>query len=211
MPSAAIHMCIAKKILKKKKLDEFSFILGNIAPDSWRNNEETSRDKTHFSDNKNHKNENYLAFYNKYKNSLTDPFVLGYLTHLMTDFYYRKNVNNKIMITINGENTILKLDGTPYLPANKHHMFFYYNKVYLANRLTNYYNLKKIDITKIKNINNIVSEVNFDSITKTIVYLNEVEIVDQIIENEVFDFDETLKDIESCTNFVLKELEKLNL
>jgi len=211
MPSAVIHICVAKNILKKKKINEFPFILGNVAPDSWRNNNEQSRDKTHFSDDGVFKNENYIAFYNKYQKNLNNPFVLGYLTHLMTDFYYRKNVNNRVMVTINGENTIMKLDGTPFLPASEHRMFFYYNKVYLANQLTNHFKIKKININKINNIENPINEVNIDSIIKTISYLNKVEIVDKIIPNEVFDFNETIKDIENCSNFVLNELNKLNL
>lgn len=198
MPSSTIHICVALKIARKKKLKN-EFIIGNIAPDSWRNNNEISRKKSHFSN----RNEDYIAFFKKYKKNINNPFVLGYLTHLMTDFYYR-NYTNDIIYNINGKKALLLLDGT-YLKDDIS-LILHKNKTRLSNQLTSYFNLKKINYN---GFDIPVEEVNKLALIKTINYINENEIINKVIPNDVFDFNLALKNIDKCSDFILKELDKL--
>ena len=208
MPSATTHICVSKKLNKTLKIDEYEFRMGNLVPDSWRNNSESDRCKTHFSPGY-FQNEDYIKFYTKYKNYIKSPFVLGYLTHLMTDFYYRNYVNPRYLITYENKKTIMKKDGTPFLPPEKHGSFFRKNKTFLTNYLTHYF---KIDKQKLnKKIINPIEEVNFDSFKKSLEYINNNELIDKVHENEIFDYEDTLKDIDACCEFILNELKKLNL
>ena len=102
MPAATIHRCVAKKILEMTNLytneeDKFLFEVGCIAPDSWKNTarfknstlpKKQKRCYSHFSP-KDKYIELYLDFYTKYNPKLDDPFMVGYLVHLMTDFFWR--------------------------------------------------------------------------------------------------------------------------
>lgn len=208
MPSATTHICVSKIINKKLKLNEYEFTMGNLIPDSWRNNGEKNRCVTHFSERYN-QNENYLKFYDKYKKFINSPFVLGYLTHLITDFYYRNYVNPRYLITYENKRTIRKKDVAPFLPPEKHGDFFRKNKTFLTNYLTHHFKLDKVELTK--EIYNPIEEVNFESFKKSLKYINDNELNDKVCENEIFDYNESLVDIEKCSKFILNELEKLNL
>lgn len=208
MPSATIHICISKKLNKKLKIDDYEFTMGNLIPDSWRNNGEPDRHLTHFSE-KCYQNENYLKFYEKYKKYLNSPFVLGYLTHLMTDFYYRNYVNPRYFTIYKNKKTIIKKDGSPFLPAEEHGPFFRKNKTFLVNYLTHYFQIKKQKLNR--QIANPIEEVNFDSFEKSLKYINDHELNDKVCENEIFDYSDSLKNIDSCSIFIINELKKLNL
>ena len=102
MSTSSIHLAVAKKIQEKYNLGD-NFLLGNIAPDAWRGI--STRDKTHFHTFKEHNSNTLEAFDGnktsknsivefivKYSKKLSDEFVLGYLTHLLTDGYFEKNL-----------------------------------------------------------------------------------------------------------------------
>lgn len=93
MPSWGIHLKIANLLSEKfLNINKNQFMIANLLPDV--NNgyviKEISRkvnhDVTHYEKFKNLKN--YEAFYNTHKKELKNPIVIGYLTHLMTDFYF---------------------------------------------------------------------------------------------------------------------------
>ena len=102
MPAATIHRCVAKKILEMTDLytneeDKYLFEIGCIAPDSWKNTarfknstlpKKQKRCYSHFSP-KDKYIELYLDFYAKYNPKIDNPFMVGYLVHLMTDFFWR--------------------------------------------------------------------------------------------------------------------------
>lgn len=100
MPSWAIHLNIAKELSKNmKEEDRQSFLLGNILPDvnvgylinpiskkipytvthhgKWKTLE---KDKRELPD--------YEEFIKEYKDVIKNPIMLGYLSHLMTDYYW---------------------------------------------------------------------------------------------------------------------------
>lgn len=102
MSKSSIHLAVAKKIQEKYNLGD-NFLLGNIAPDAWRGI--STREKTHFHTFKEHNFDRFEAFDGnktsknsivefiiKYSKKLSDEFILGYLTHLLTDGYFEKNL-----------------------------------------------------------------------------------------------------------------------
>ncbi|HIS19009.1 MAG TPA: hypothetical protein IAC02_10435 [Candidatus Coprovivens excrementavium] len=88
MASAIIHLCVAKEVNKYLKTDTYNLLLGSIAPDIAKQIGET-KEISHFLD---HTNEddipNIDRFLAKYKNTLNNPFNLGYFIHLLTDKYW---------------------------------------------------------------------------------------------------------------------------
>ena len=102
MPSFIIHHISGERLLNNLNLNEedrLLFLLGNLIPDSSKNNKkDIQKEKliTHFrriEDN----NKLLMApypedFLNKYKNIINNPTVLGYYFHLWMDKYYFNNI-----------------------------------------------------------------------------------------------------------------------
>lgn len=101
MPASITHRAIAKEVNTRlcrftNDTDYRLYEIGSIIPDSWRYLQETELDieklkyaraKAHFKINKNI--EDYIFFFNKYRQHIDEPFYLGYLVHIMTDNYFR--------------------------------------------------------------------------------------------------------------------------
>mgnify|MGYP005874198735 CR=1 FL=1 len=117
MPSWKIHVYIGNKIRKELKVNRKYFMIGNLLPDQDRYNiknlkKNIPRYITHFIN----KDEckiginlpNYEKMYSKYQNKFKNPVLLGYLVHLLTDYYF----NNYIY-----ENYFIKDDNVP-VPAD---------------------------------------------------------------------------------------------
>lgn len=102
MASVMHHIAIGQLYYEKylsdySKKDKNRFLLGTIAADCGKNKElEQKRMKTHFIDNKLIDEKIDLSvftpnidfFIEKYNKELRDPFVLGYLVHLITDKFW---------------------------------------------------------------------------------------------------------------------------
>ncbi|MBO5388729.1 MAG: hypothetical protein J6A59_11415 [Lachnospiraceae bacterium] len=95
MPGYVIHMATASRLLEEKGETNSSFIdaflLGNIIPDAMARN---AKKESHFWDDETYKNLNRIPnmedFLSEYGDSLGDPFVLGYYTHLLLDNLFVK-------------------------------------------------------------------------------------------------------------------------
>lgn len=98
MASAVIHLCVAKKIHNYLQNDERIFSLGAIAPDIAKQIG-LSKNKSHFLDEDEIEETppHYERFIKKYKDELNKPFELGYLVHLMTDYYWFKDYIPKMI------------------------------------------------------------------------------------------------------------------
>ncbi len=107
MASAIIHICVAKEINKVLKVEEKELFLGSIAPDLSKQIGE-SKKKSHFLSTPKDQVPNILEFLKKYKDSLTQPFFLGYFIHLYTDkIWFDEFLRSKVY-----ENAVRLLDGT---------------------------------------------------------------------------------------------------
>jgi len=111
MASSVIHMCVAKKVNEKLKLDENMILLGSIAPDISKHLNET-KTRSHFlTDGENIDIERFL---DKYQKDLNNPFIMGYFIHLYTDLLWDKYfiseiVENDTIKLLNGE----KIENNP--------------------------------------------------------------------------------------------------
>lgn len=95
MPTWNVHLAVAKKIAKELKLEEKDiFMLANLFPDY----DKVDKEITHYLTTKQSRKENLPnidRYMNKYKDKFTNPVILGYFTHLLTDYYFNKITYNE--------------------------------------------------------------------------------------------------------------------
>lgn len=84
MASAVIHICVAKKMNEKLKMNEKELFLGAIAPDI---SKIIGQDKkiSHFQLDSEDDEPSLDKFLNKYQNEMNNAFIMGYFIHLYTD------------------------------------------------------------------------------------------------------------------------------
>ena len=88
MASAVIHLCVAKKVNEKLKMNERELLLGSIAPDLSKQVGEEKK-KSHFLKGEEEDSKvDIKAFLDLYKSELNKPFEMGYFIHLLTDKYW---------------------------------------------------------------------------------------------------------------------------
>ena len=87
MPTHKIHLAVAKKVNDTLKLDLDSIMLGSILPDLIINTNHTT---SHYQNGKLgiDGTANPDIFIKKNKNKLSNPIMIGYLIHLLTDKFY---------------------------------------------------------------------------------------------------------------------------
>lgn len=107
MPSWKIHSKIANDLSKELKVNKKYFMIGNLLPDQDKYNipnihKRIDRTITHFISKEDLKIgvnlPDYNKMYEKYKNQFRNPVLLGYLVHLLTDFYWNNYIYNKYFI-----------------------------------------------------------------------------------------------------------------
>ena len=116
MPSWKIHSYIGNQVNKTIKVNKKYFMIGNLLPDQDRYNignlkRNIPRTTTHFI-----KREDYLIginlpyydkMYNKYKDKFKNPVLMGYLVHLLTDYYFNNYKSMSIVKWVGGKSKIL--------------------------------------------------------------------------------------------------------
>lgn len=107
MASAVIHLCVAKKVNSYLGMDERILSIGSIAPDIAKLLGE-SKNKSHFLDKDDEEDTppHYERFIEKYKNELNKPFEMGYLIHLLTDYYWFKDYVYKYIKNYTGKDDV---------------------------------------------------------------------------------------------------------
>ena len=87
MASTIMHIAIAeniyRKINNKNEINYYDFILGSIAPDISKQVGEDKKISHFIYDDSS--NPDLISFLNKYRDSLTNSFMLGYYVHLFSD------------------------------------------------------------------------------------------------------------------------------
>ena len=120
MPSWAIHLEVTTKINKKIKLTEREkniFLLGNILPDLL--NGHVIKNISHIVPHKEAHMEKPVQIENhieyrydidgvleKYKEKFNNPLILGYYTHILTDFYWNNLTYGQLGIFDKNKNLI---------------------------------------------------------------------------------------------------------
>lgn len=218
MPAARIHEAVAKEINKDYGMDETLLRIGTVSPDCWRNVESGTgvKDKylSHFWDFriKEGQANDYAEFYIKYYNQLSNPFYFGYLLHLMTDQYWKTNVDPKYEVQENGISGFRLKDGSFHDDAN---WFGYFEDLKLQKKLARKYNLNYLP-TEENNIPNFfcqIDELNLSGLfgpNGTLSYINsELSPTNDDQESQIYDTDDIIQSIHDTVEFIKQELEKL--
>ena len=224
MPSSIIHRCVSKRVLEKGNLfkdinDIFEYEIGSIAPDSWRNSirfkesdlpKKEKRKYSHFS-NDGEFIEQYMNFYNKYKDMLDKPFMMGYFVHLLTDnrwrntmFYRCFDKDGAVILldgsTLNGEKGVRK----ELLHKESKKMAYLLSRHYKLDGLRN---LTNDEINFLPEMN----EIEFDGLNDTINYTNMESNNDPGDELLVYKLDDFVLGIEQCSDYILNQLKEFGL
>lgn len=208
MASAIIHLCIAKKVNERLKMDEKELFLGSIAPDISKQIGE-SKNKSHFLNTKDSDVPNIFSFLEKYKNSLNKPFNMGYFIHLYTDkVWFAEFLRSKLY-----ENCIKLIDGSSINVSSKEKLRLIYNdytnlNVYLLDQydlnLSLFYeplivpnsNIDEIPVDKLQILLDQMGLIVMNS-TKEKAY-----VFDEATINEFIDY---------CANKILKKIDEYNI
>ncbi|MDD6223635.1 MAG: hypothetical protein PUB18_01375 [bacterium] len=119
MPSWKIHSKIANDLYKQLKINKKYFMIGNLLPDQDKYSipnidKSVNRTITHFISSEDLKVginlPDYNRMYEKYKDHFNNPVLLGYLVHLLTDFYWNDYIYNKYFIKNNEEYIGVKIN-----------------------------------------------------------------------------------------------------
>lgn len=213
MPSAIIHRCVNKRVEEKlhkykEEKDKYLYDLGSIAPDSWRNTSQflnsslpkrQKRMYSHFSDGITFI-EDYKKFYEKYKDYLDNPFIFGYLIHLMTDNIWR------VEMYIKPNDKVVNID-TKSEDRNPMNL----DIEILTKQIAEHYEIKELEEIKEQLLNEIptIEELPFDGINTTIVYTN-YQLTNDIHANTIrYDLNQMINGIEIVSKLVIEELNKL--
>ncbi len=206
MASTVIHMAVASEINKKLNMDNKKFLIGSIAPDISKQIGETKR-LSHFLDDDDTNIPNIERFLDKYKNKLTDDFVMGYFVHLYTDYlwfkYFIPDIKDKDLIT--------KLDGTVVKCYDGMFDQYVYNDYTNLNvRLFDEYDMDlSIFYNEVPAMDNIIEEIPYDKLQ---VILDRASV---IIENSkvrkefVFNIDNIKTFVKTSTDLILGKIDEL--
>lgn len=206
MASAVIHLAVANEINKKLNRDKSQLLIGAIAPDISKFIGE-DKTKSHFLKELDSNIPDIESFLNKYKNNLTDDFVMGYFIHLYTDYlwfkYFVTEFYDKPMIT--------KLDGTVVkCSGNMLSLYVYNDYTNLNIKLIDKYNMDlKIFYNQLPKLSNIIEEIPMD---KMELLLSQMGI---IIENSkekkdyIFNIENIEKFITTSVELILGKITEL--
>lgn len=191
MASAIVHICVAKELSEKMKLlDERQLYLGAIAPDlSTELN--LDRKRSHFVDTDS-EYPNIERFIGKYKEHITDPFVMGYFIHIFTDMLwvdflketvlFDKIYNNKGQSVLIIDKPLKEIIYDDYTSLNatlidKYDigLSVFYEEIFLPNPI-----IEEIPIDKLKVIVDKTSAIIYNASKETQLLLDEKEIIDFI-------------------------------
>lgn len=230
MPSWAIHLKVANKVCDKLNIYEQknNFVIGNVIPDIYSGHILKNASKKIEYDTSHYKElviinggKFYLPNYDMFKNihidDLDDKLILGFLIHLMTDYYFNKyTYKNKILLDNVGEvkgiktkrdevlncgrKTATKMKQEDFESFSQMIELERYNVSYTSNVFES---LKKIKTFDVEN-DDIVKIVNF---LNSIINTNEIKTKPLIL----FSKEELNTMIDECVDFVISYIKSNNI
>lgn len=208
MASAVIHLCIAKKIDDKLKINDKFLMLGSIAPDLSKQIGE-SKETSHFLFTSKTDVPNIQIFLDKYKNDLSNPFNLGYFIHLYTD----KVWFDEFIRLRNYQDCIKLLDGsTPRLSHEEICRLIYNDYTNLNIQLIDEYELDlSLFYEELEIPNTIITEINVDKLPILIDKMGIIIMNSKEDKSYVFDISSVNEFIEYCSNKILRKIEEYNI
>lgn len=208
MASSIIHMAVANEINKVIKRDNDKILIGSIAPDISKTIGQSKMD-SHFLDSMEDNIPNINRFLEKYKDKLSDDFVMGYFIHLYTDFFWFKYFVTEIY-----ENEyITKLDGTKIkCIGNMASIYIYNDYTNLNTKLIEEYDLNlQIFYREIPKFNNIIDEIPMEKLNVIVDKASIIIANSKSRKDLIFNINNIKKFVETCVEIILTELKILNL
>lgn len=219
MPNALIHRCLNKRVeqeIKKfnNEKDLYLYDVASVAPDSWRNTQrfkdsnlpkKEKRKYSHFSKD-NEFVENYDIFKNKYKDYLDNPFIFGYMIHLMTDNFWRLEMfykNNFNIKDINNE--LLNIEHLDEKSELAHDVDIHLKDIASYYNITDLKELTEEEISIIPKID----EMTYEGINTTIRYINKQMKEENLNKPIRYTLEDVIKGIETCTKRIVNELNQM--
>lgn len=106
MPGWIMHLVTANEVSKKLQVDKNSFLFGNLLPDVYNGyivsnlSNHIDHGVSHYDTKEKIEGKTYSlpdieGFIQLYKNKLNNSVILGYATHLMTDYYWNRKTYTK--------------------------------------------------------------------------------------------------------------------
>lgn len=149
MGSRIIHYCVGNEILKRLKLEEHQFMLGNLAPDAY-SSELDGYLVSHFripEEIMEFECVDLERFKSKYEHQITNDFVLGYYCHLITDNLWLKDAYKKYgHLGLEERNKAVKLVYKDYWVLNAM-LIDKFRLNLISFRITGHILIEEIDIT----------------------------------------------------------------
>lgn len=223
MPSWIVHLATANEIIKKINIkDENSFLIGNLIPDAEKY---VIKDfsiyvpykVSHYSeiqiiDGNKEELPNIEKFIKNYKDDLYNPMVLGYLTHILTDYYWNKTTylrytirdkqGNCIGIRLNNGNEIeCSIEERSKIKHKDFNIF----KNYIAQKGN--YTIPKYENKLLEDLK-LIKEIPFtkEDINKIIKYLNEEDFNKKLDQYNLFTPKQINNDYKNSIEFVIEIL-----
>lgn len=216
MPNALIHRCVNKRVqqeIKKftKENDLYLYDVASVAPDSWRNTErfknsdlpkKDKRKYSHFS-NDNEFVENYDVFKNKYIDKIDNPFIFGYMIHLMTDNFWRLEMFYKNNFDINDiNNELLNIEHLDEKSELTNDVDIHLKDIAIHYEIKDLKELTEEEILSIPKI----EEMTYDGINTTIRYINKQMKEENLNKPVKYTLEDIINGIEICTKKIVEEL-----
>ena len=152
--------------------------------------------------------EKYPLFYDKYKKDITNPFMTGYLVHLITDNFWRTDIYQNVVCNSEKNRQYLT-------EANIDYRIVLNNDIKKSSKyLIEHYKLKELKYLTDDEINSlpIMSELEYEGINDTIVfYNNQLSEIENEESLELFFKNDFVNAIERCTNYIISKLEEYNI
>lgn len=232
MPCWSIHLAIAKRINKELNFNKNIFYFANIMPDTDYDSILKRYDSHYYGTLKcegcpKEELPDLDRFLDDYKNYLKDPLICGYYCHILSDYFYNKEVYTKYFVQDSNNNIIgIKLNNGKILKLEndingkkrdeyKHKDFENYGKIlYKSNRVE----FPVYD----KDINNNISKLKLqfldeqkiikiiDNMTVRLTKWNTLSLKEKIFGIRFYMMTKKELDImyENCIEFILSQLHK---
>lgn len=194
MGSRIIHYCIGNEILKRVSLDEYQFMLGNLAPEAY-NPECGGYLVSHFripEEIMEYECVYLEKFRSKYEYQMVSDFVLGYYCHLITDNLWLKDAYKKYgHLRLDERNEAVKLVYRDYSVLNT--------------MLIDKFGLSLVDFHTIEHIP--VEEIDATFLKEIVKSLwNDFSKKGDVRELQELNYDETLQFIDDAVNECIREV-----
>ena len=207
MASAVIHLAVANEINKTLNRNKSKLLIGSIAPDI---SKFIGEDKTvsHFIKEKDSNIPDMERFLKKYKNNLTDDFVMRYFIHLYTDYLWFKYFVTEIY----KETIITKLDGTVIKYDEDMLTFYIYNDYTDLNiKLLDKYDMDlKIFYNSLPELNDIIKEIPMKKMQIIVDQMGIIIKNSKEKKNYVFNVKNVETFIKTSTELILSKINEIN-